>query len=421
MKHSLIVIIFLLPIILSAQPDKIVTDNVKSVKLFPVNNQEALPVLRLSTQDQLELHFDDLDNRTKNYYYTYQLCNANWEPADVNPFDYIKGFTENRLTQYRFSSIASTKYVHYQMLLPEENCMPVKSGNYLLKVYLNGDTSQLVFTKKFFVVDNKAMLAAQIVQPLDNQLFKTHQRIQLLLNASQLNPVNAAQQIKVAVVQNYRWDNLITDIQPTFIRDNTLEFSNENEIIFPAGKEYRWVDMRSFRFLSDRMQKVDTMNKQLQMFIKPDAQRNKQLYLLTKDLNGWFDVSTTDNINNWWQSDYAFVHFTFIPENNLPYENKSVYVSGELTNNALNEKSKMVFNEVKGVYEKIIYLKQGYYSYTYVTKENKPDAIADATITDGNSWETENDYTIFVYYRSLSDRHDELVNITTINSRLGKR
>ena len=75
----------------------------------------------------------------KSYFYTLELCNADWTPANLNVFDYIKGFTQNRLTQYRISAIAANRYVHYQALLPERNCVPTRSGNYLLKVYLDGE------------------------------------------------------------------------------------------------------------------------------------------------------------------------------------------------------------------------------------------------------------------------------------------
>ena len=402
------------------EPDKIYMPNIKTVKLFQVNNQESLPIINLHSQDQLELHFDDLDGYAKNYYYTFQLCDADWQPADVSPFDYLKGFIDNHLTQYRFSSIASTKYIHYQMMLPENSCVPVKSGNYVLKVYLNGDTSQLAFTKKFFVLSSKALVNAQVLQPLDNQLYRSHQKINFIVNAVQLNPVNASQQIKIAVVQNYRWDNVITDIQPTFIRDNILEYSSESDMVFAGGKEYRWADVRSYKYLSDRMRRVDTINKQLHVYLKPDVPRNKQPYLFFKDLNGWFDINTTDLINNWWQTEYAFVHFSYVPENNQPLEGKNIYLLGELTNHLLNENAKMEYNVEKGIYEKALFLKQGYYSYTYVTKDLKGNAAADFESTEGNAWQTENDYTVFVYYRSLSDRHDELVGITTINSRMGK-
>jgi hypothetical protein len=413
-------LIMALQLMAQTEPDKIYMPNIKTVKLFQVNNQESLPIINLHSQDQLELHFDDLDGYAKNYYYTFQLCDADWQPADVSPFDYLKGFIDNHLTQYRFSSIASTKYVHYQMMLPENSCVPVKSGNYLLKVYLNGDTAQLAFTKKFFVLSSKALVNAQVLQSLDNQLYRTHQKINFIVNAVQLNPVNASQQIKIAIVQNYRWDNVITEIQPTFIRDNILEYSSENDVVFAGGKEYRWADVRSYKYLSDRMQKADTINKQIHVYLKPDAPRNKQPYLFFKDLNGWFDINTTDLINNWWQTEYAFVHFTYVPENNQPLEGKNIYLLGELTNNILNENTKMEYNAERGMYEKTLLLKQGFYTYQYVTRDMKGKTAADFEPTEGNAWQTENDYIIFVYYRSLSDRHDELVGITTINSRMGK-
>jgi len=78
----------------------------------------------------------------------------------------------------------------------------------------------------------------------------------------------------------------------------------------------------------------------------------------------------------------------------------------------------MRYDAEKGVYTKTLLLKQGYYSYTYVTKDNKnPFAKAEPALTDGNYWETENQYTILFYYRSFSSRYDELVAVSTISSR----
>ena len=138
-------------------------------------------------------------------------------------------------------------------------------------------------------------------------------------------------------------------------------------------------------------------------------------------MNGWYEITTTESINPWWQADYANVHFTLVPDNRQPFEGKDVYISGALTGNDLTDDARMQFNSDKGVYEKTLLLKQGYYYYTYITKDKENnDARPDATLTDGNSWETENDYSIFIYYRALSDRHDQLIALTTINSRTVK-
>ena len=158
-------------------PDVVYMPNIKTVQLFQQNNQESLPIINLNSLDLLELHFDDLDGYPKNYYYSFELCNADWSPADLSPFDYIHGYQNQQLTEYRMSSVAMAKYVHYQTLLPDKNCTPTKSGNYLLKVYLDADTAQLAFTKRFYVLNSKIALNAQVQQTFNNQFYNSHQKI----------------------------------------------------------------------------------------------------------------------------------------------------------------------------------------------------------------------------------------------------
>nr|MBA4138978.1 DUF5103 domain-containing protein [Segetibacter sp.] len=138
--------------------------NVQEIKLTLIGNQLGYPIIEVNSTNMLELHFDDLDARVKNYYYTFQLCNIDWTPVNLSTFDYLKGFSQIRLNQYRISSIAYAKYVHYQSMLPDRNCVPTKGGNYLLKVYLDGDTNKLAFTRRVLVVDKMAEVGIQIVQ-----------------------------------------------------------------------------------------------------------------------------------------------------------------------------------------------------------------------------------------------------------------
>ena len=409
-------------IVFAQNSEQVFNEKIKTIKLFQQNNQESIPLINLNSSDLLELHFDDFDDNIKNYFYTYQLCNADWSEANMNPFDYIKGFTQNRIIQVRPSSNTLNKYVHYQATLPERNCIPTKSGNYLLKVFLNGDLENLVFTKKMYVVNSLAAIGLQVFQPFDNTIYKTHQKLQLVVNTDQLNLYNPRQQLKVALFQNQRLDIAKLDLQPTFMRDKIFEYNAEEDCTFPAGKEYRWLDLRSFRFESDRIERKDESKNPIDVFLKPDATRVNIRYLYYRDLNGWYDITTTDLVNNWWQTGYANVHFVYTPDNNRPFNGQDIYIIGELTGNVLNEDNKMIFNETKGVYEKTLFLKQGYYSYSYVTKSSTDkNALASFELTEGNYWETENLYSVFVYYRSFSGRHDELVGFTTSNSRLGGR
>ena len=98
---------------LAQEPDKIYKPYIATAQLFQYGNQLQLPVYTLNSADRFQLEFDDLEGNFKTYYYTYQLCDYNWVPVNLSPFDYIKGFTQNRLTTYRYSSIALTKSTHY--------------------------------------------------------------------------------------------------------------------------------------------------------------------------------------------------------------------------------------------------------------------------------------------------------------------
>lgn len=400
-------------------PGVVYMRNIKEVKLFTSGNQQGFALINLGTEMALQLHFDDLDATVKNFNYTYVLCNADWQPATLSAFDYLTGFTQGRINQYRASSVSRTKYFHYQALLPEKSCMPSKPGNYLLYVYLNGDTSKLAFTKRILVLNNVAGISTKMTQPFNNNLFRTHQKVSVVVDKSKLNVLNPQQQLKVHVLQNYRWDNASVNLQPQFIRTNQVEFNAEQDCVFPGGKEYRWADLRSFRFQSERVDSADLKTQPFSVWLKDDRERNDLQYLFYQDLNGFYEVSATDVNNPWWQGDYAKVYFSFTPADNQVYSGKDVYLVGEMLEAYPDQMCKMDFNTEKRIFEKQLLLKQGYYSYTYGTLNTKPaknEKMSPAE-TEGNFWETENTYTILVYYRSLSGRFDELVGATTINSR----
>jgi len=419
LKYLLLNIFFIINFYAAAQvADSIYKSNIKTVRLYNYGDQLSLPIIKLNTNDQVELHFDDLQGDVKYYYYTYQLCDKDWAPVTVSQFDYLKGFTQMRVNDYRFSSIAFTKYTHYQAILPDKNSYPVKSGNYLLKVFLDGDTSKVAFTKKLLVVDNKATIAVKITQPFSPQFFRTHQRLEFNVNINGLNTFSAAQQIKVVVLQNNRWDNAAANIAPTFVRGNSLEYNTENNLIFPAGKEWRWLDLRDFHLQTDRVKKADYKKNSTEIFVRTDVERAAERYIYYRDINGMYSVETTQSINPFWQSDYATVHFTFLPPDSTAYHDKEIYLFGQLTNYAFTDSTKMQFNPEKNVYETHLFLKQGYYNYTYVVADKNNSANRQEV--DGNYFEAENTYTILVYYKSFNDRSDQLIGAATIDSRTDK-
>ncbi|NMD01400.1 MAG: hypothetical protein GYA62_16990 [Bacteroidales bacterium] len=75
----------------------------------------------------------------------------------------------------------------------------------------------------------------------------------------------------------------------------------------------------------------------------------------------------------------------------------------------------MTYNYDKKQYELTLLLKQGFYDYAYAYLTDK-STKADFGFIEGNHYETENDYYIFVYWRNNSFRYDRLVGVKAVNT-----
>lgn len=394
--------------------------DIKSVKLFKAGDQTSFPVITLNGGEVLQLEFDELGTAVKNYYCGFQLCNADWAPATLSSFDYTRGFGSIRISTYRNSSLATFKYVHYQATVPDRSSAPSRSGNYLLKVFLNNDTSQLAFTRRFVVVNAMSQIAAQVLQANNATLFRTGQKLQLAVQADKRINTLGPSDLKVAVLQNQNWQTALFLNQPTIYRGNYYEYSDEGITGFVGLKEFRWLDLRSLRLKSDRIQQLDNRGDTVQVYAKPETTRNGQAYVYFRDLNGGFTIESYESINPFWQGDYAYTHFKYFPPGNKPFAGSDVYIFGEMTNYGADTTGLMHFNEESGAYEKTVLLKQGYYNYLYGTRPYRGGPL-DFAQTEGNFWSTENNYVVLVYYRPFGGRADECIGYTSFNSLLQRQ
>lgn len=421
MRRSLALLMFLmvtLPLLAQREPDQTFMRNIRTIKLSRFGDQASYPIMELGTNQQLELHFDDMDADVKYYYYTLELRNADWSAVQMGYFDYIKGFTQQRINTYRVSSALLTRYTHYSAMLPDRNMVPTKSGNYVLKVFLNGDSSQLAFTRRILVVENRMAVATQIQQPFNQQAFRTHHRLLVNVSTKGIDIRYPQQQVHLYALQNFRWDNALQNIPPTYLKQDMLSFVNENEMLMPAMREWRWLNIRSFRLLGDRVTSQQNTNKVFDVTVKEDQSRVGTPYYFFRDYNGMFISETVEKINPYWEADYGKVHFSYRPSGAQTYR-KELYIFGEISNYGKDPSAKLTFNAEKQVYEGEMYLKQGYYDYVYglydpASKKFEMDA------TEGNVWETENTYLVLIYYRELGGRYDQLLGIQAVSSQFAR-
>ena len=400
-----------------SNPDSIYQNSIHTVLIHPMNKPQAIPLVSLNELSPLLISFDDFKNDYQDYYYSVELRNADWTAVPMSAFDYLQGFNQNKISNFSVSSIATQRYYHYEFNFPNAQARPTQSGNYILKVFKNGNANELVFTRRFFVTEDQVSMAATVQEPFDAQVSKTHQKIQLVLDVKKI-PFFQTDQIKATIIQNYRYNDALTLAAPTFIRGNLLEYNSEDQFIFPAGKEARWLDIQNLRLRSDRIIDINSKADRAIISVKPDLSRASTAYYTFNDLNGNFIISNTESLQSENQNDYATVNFTYFPKDKIPFIGMKLYLAGALTNNILNKEAEMIFDPALGYYKKSLLLKQGYYSYNYVLREqNSFNPLNDFTETEGNHWETENNYSIIVYYRPPGARHDHIIGFGAVNSR----
>lgn len=412
----LLICLYFLTSPLLAQGDKIIDPTIHTVLVYPKGKPLALPIIGLNTQDELLIQFDDLSASYQQYYYTIELMDMHWKPVALNPFDYTRGLTQNNIRDYTISSIAQQAYYHYSFIFPSASCRPTKSGNYLIKVYRQGRSNELVFAKRFFVVEQEVPVTASIQEPFDEAISKSHQKIQVQLDVKRIQLLQP-EMLHVAVIQNTRYNDLLISNAPSFIRGNQLEYNADRDFVFPAGKESRWLDLQNLRFKTDRIAAIQQLGYGSRFILKPDQSRASIPYFTFRDLNGQYIISNTESIRSEDQNDYAQVLFTYLPKNGEPYQEKTLYLAGALTGNVLDTNARMQWNPANKQYEKWLSLKQGYYSYNYILRDElAPNPMHDYMWTEGDHWETENTYTIFVYYRVAGSRYDQIIGYIPLNS-----
>lgn len=425
--------------------------NIRTVTLHPINNPVEYPILTLNTQNQiidtLVLGFDDLAEQMSSYVYTVELCDKNWNPADLASGQYINGFENENINNYESAAATITPYVHYQLEIPNENFQLLKSGNYLLKVYEDEDERRLAFTKRFLVLQPTFKVEGDLVATFDVKKRETHHEIDFLIDHENQSINNPAATITATILQNFRWDDAIENISPNLLKSEKVIFDFSDKIVFDGLREFRQLDNRSFDDRSLEVQKVERFSDGILVQQKPEEKRRFKAYNNRGgDINGFFfiqniDASADENSEEYdfrkfnvasqvaiTQSEFYFldpVHIKAgdysINQFKLNYpneiENADVYIIGGFNNYELNDEHKMTYNEEFNRYEGTCILKQGYYEYYYAVVDRTNSTI-DLQLMESNLFETENDYAILIYYKPFGAQNDQLVAIKRISSSL---
>ncbi|WP_339918841.1 DUF5103 domain-containing protein [uncultured Flavobacterium sp.] len=413
MLHSFFRKIILLLIITSAsaQVENEIAPpfNIKTVS-FIQNNQNVVPIFQLGSGFQLQ--FDDLYGNEADYYYEIIHCDYNWKHSEIPKNEYLQGFDNQRIQNYTNSFNTLQIYSHYTLSIPNQFTQQLRiSGNYILKV-LNND-KEVVFTRKFILYEDLVTVPIQVKRARTVSNVEYKHNLDFSIKSNTITFQNPLKNVKVVLLQNGKFNSAIKNIHPQYTIGNDLIYKYDTETQYWAGNEFLYFENKDVRAANNNISRVDASTEVYNSYLYTNNARANFPYTVYEDVNGNFVVRNLNATNSEIEADYAWVYFSLsAPTFNNDNE---IYINGMFNNYSLTSEFKMDYNPKKGIYEKALLLKQGFTNFEYVNVDRK-GAIDNENAIDGNFYQTENDYTILVYYRANTDRYDRVVGKGNANS-----
>lgn len=408
---SLFLILILGVEILYAQfvyQDMIYSPLIKTVKLENQKADLSLPITRLNESENLILKFDEITEETKRYEYTIIHCNSDWTQSELEPYEYIDGFETQIIENFSNSFNTLCRYVHYEQAIPYATMRPTKSGNYIIKVFHEGEPDKVILTKRFYCLEQKAIADIEIKPANEPNLRLNSQEVEVKVTSlGSTSLSNPYQDVKIVLQQNGRIDNQrFLPLSENIGRDLIYRYKKEN--IFDGGNEFRQFDFTSLRHRSAFIDNIDYIGGENIVRLKPEQIKTHIPYVSYSDINGAYyvrnDIGETPELG----SDYAWVCFYLPTPLNLE---GSYYAVGELSQWRLSELNKFTFDAQLNCYTLKMLLKQGYYNYQILYQPHNSNQYSTKEI-EGNHYETSNIYHVFIYHRELGNNYDSFIGFS---------
>lgn len=395
------------PLILTAQVQEVDPPmDIKTISLGVVDNASGLAIINLN--DRLVLEFDVLNNLEEDFYYVIEHFDSDWNSSQLMKTEYLVGMDNLRIVDYVNSFNTYQIYSHYRLQIPNRQTRLRVSGNYIIKIF--DDYDDLVFSRKFMVVEPMANVAVQIRRSRDVALINETQSVDFNVTPTTSNFNNPLETIKTTVLQNNNLKTAVHGLKPQYIMGNQLVYRYTNASLFWGGNEYLFFENKDIRATNLGIQYIDLQDL-YHSYLYTNIERSRLKYTFNPDINGGFKVTVLDREDPRIEADYTYVHFSLSARE---FIDATVYVYGGFNNFSTSKENEMVFNPKKGVYEAKLLMKQGFYNYKYVLVD-KENTLHEGAIS-GNFDETENNYKVLVYYRDLGARYDKLIGLGEANS-----
>lgn len=406
-------ILLILPLHIAAQWFKAYSPDIRSIQTTLNDDWLLPPIMTLGSDDYLTISFDAMSHIYNRFTYHITHCNANWEPSDLYESDYIEGFNDMPIEDYENSINTTFEYTHYTFSLPNYDTSLKISGNYLLEIIDEDDNT--VAEIRFAVTEDLAKVGLTVTPNTDKDINGRHQQLNMTINHSGLRVIDQTKEILPFVIMNGDINNAVSGFKPTHRSNGRMEYSHCEDLIFNAGNEYRRFEIIDMYDYTQNVDKIDFHSPYYHATLFTDYPHISYRY--DYDHNGRYLVRDHNANNSNIEADYLFVHFT-LSANRL--QGGNLYLNGNFTGNNITDDWKMEYDETKKAYTTTALLKQGAYDYRYIWIADNEESSLTAK-TEGDCYETKNEYTVMVYYKEVGSRYDRLVGFINYNPQTSDR
>ena len=374
--------------------------DIKSIQVFnPKTNDETAVI---GFNEQLILRFDDLENRSTIYRYTYKHYNRDWQEDGLFFTEFANGSLNDLINQFQYSFNTYQKYTHYELAFPNNKIQLKISGNYEIIVYKDSQDKPL-FTKRFCVVEDGANLGLNITRFSDARQPQLNQRIEVQAIGSTGNLMDVANSISLNVIQNNNWGMGVFDLRPSSTLGNKMLFQQMN-LTFPGNNEFYYFDNKIIEQAFDMVRGAENIDGINYTYLYP-VWAFPLNYQFQPDVNGAFyfrrnDLGIERDADR--EGDYSWVYFALDSEKT----DKDLFVLGAFNDYIPSKENQMQYDEENKMYIAKIYLKQGFYNYILATRNGNNLNFGEI---NGNFWQTENLYQAFLYYTPFGRNYDGLL------------
>ncbi len=383
-------------------------DYIKTIQFKGATAQSELPMIRLG--ERLQLSFDALNGEEEDFYYTITHHNFDWTESDLAKSEYLDGFDDVRIETYENSLNTLQIFSHYTLSIPNRETRRItKSGNYLITIF-DSDNNP-IFSRKFMVIEEIAGVTLDIRRSRDLKYIDEKQTVQFTINSPSLLLINPKQTVNTLVMQNSNLKTAITDLKPQYTIGNELIYKYDKESSFWGGNEFLAFDNKDVRAAGNSISRI-SLSDVYENFLFTDIGRYNRPYTYNPDINGNFVVRNIGANNQNIEAEYVRLHF------NLQYfediGDKEIHLYGNFNNWTIDGSTYMKYDPQSDTYRNSRLFKQGFYNYKYVLVDR--DGTIEPGAISGNFWQTENDYTVLVYFRDLGARYDRIIGMGRGNS-----